>query len=264
MRTSRTIFRFGDCCVRFECSDEALQAEVEKRFDFARSDDALTANLADVDSIILDGLIDNPQNINFGLIVDQITTRLCRYHAGDLYVHGTALLSPQGKLVLICGLSQAGKSTLATAMLFLHQWKIHAEDLVFISDGNPRILPLRLPLHLRPGTVERLQRAGSLVPPLIDESWLAENQFYVSNAQPASPHVALYLVPGTYEMPLNVRRITGAELVRELLVASNALHGIDGADRLFELLPKDQCYVLSGGTVQERCDWLSAVAKEPS
>lgn len=71
---------------------------------------------------------DNPEIALIGLL-----DRCLADHAGYLWIDASALLTPQGALVLLSGPSHSGKTTLTLSMALAHNWKILAEDIVLID-----------------------------------------------------------------------------------------------------------------------------------
>ncbi|MBX9770910.1 MAG: hypothetical protein K2X29_06045 [Candidatus Obscuribacterales bacterium] len=180
-------------------------------------------------------------------------------HAGYLWIDASALLTPQGKLVLISGPSHSGKTTLTLAAALAHNWKILAEDIVLIDLETGMLAPFARPLSLRPDTAEKIRNATGMDPGcFILDGWLTAQEWYSLKPVPAKFDIGIDLAVTQKDSTtsLNTATASSGEFIRNLITHSNALRYDEGVNRLSQAFKSAGLYLLSEGTPSERIETL--------
>jgi hypothetical protein len=222
----------------------------------------LLASLADVLPRAGAGL-DQNQVINIDTCFDDleqaviaISDCLMAQFRDYLWIDAAVLVAPNGSTLMLCGASEAGKSTLGAALSY-HYWKMLCEDVaIILADGT--IPPLVRPISLRPGTAELIRQQTGIVIDAVDDRWLFKpDAFLETSLRVPLSAVALLKGAGTEANgDISVSKATPEQMVRELLPCSNALRINNGIDVLLQSLKDSDCWLLAGGTISQRMQAL--------
>jgi len=208
-----------------------------------------------------------PTEKNAPFLVAPLITKVLHEIEGYVWIDATALVINGGRLCLIAGASGTGKTTLTLALALKHACRIVCEDITLIDSQRKKVLPLAIPLHLRPGTERRVMdvvdfEAASF---LRLGGWAFRADLYYTQPLDATFSTAIcFLPPGNGIFgQLEARRISSAEFLRALLPISNALRTPGGPDFLNKILADTTCMKIEGGTLEERVQvFLSCCAGE--
>ncbi|MBX9879526.1 MAG: hypothetical protein K2Y22_13780 [Candidatus Obscuribacterales bacterium] len=197
---------------------------------------------------------DNPEIALIGLL-----DRCLADHAGYLWIDASALLTPQGALVLLSGPSHSGKTTLTLSMALAHNWKILAEDIVLIDLKTGLLVPFARPLSLRSDTAGKIKTATGLdVGSFVLEGWLTNSQWYSLKPVPANFDLAIDLAVTDKDAAtsLKINTVENGEFLRSLITHSNALRYDNGVQVLSSAFAKATLNLLSGGSPRDRINHL--------
>jgi len=188
-----------------------------------------------------------------------ILTEVYQKFQGCLWLDASCLIK-NGKSILIAGPSHSGKTTLSLAASVSQEFTIISEDITFISIAPNQIQALTLPLSLRPGTIERVEKvSGTNLPNPVFGEWVYLPELYFAGKELIeSLHTVIVLEPLVLpnEKALTVVPITAAECIKKLLPLSNALRLNDGITGLNLILRGVRTFSMDGGALQERLQWL--------
>lgn len=274
-------FLLGKCTVVVSSGDSALLASLSRLF-------ASTplAGAARQGGVVVELDLDNPQKAfaatepeanragsgllsgaqpvsDLSLAIALITELAFRQHGDCLWIDAAALVSPCGQAVMLAGASMSGKTTLSTALSLFCGWKIVSEDICLLDFSSSSSLSLSVwpfvaPLSLRPGTKERLMKAGAAHIPLTRDEW-----FFVAGIFQEIPLVLPFQLclllrevdpekPGT----LSTSPLAPGDFLQFLMPLSNMVRKPDGMVALGQSLGSSRCYLLEGGNIAERKDEL--------
>lgn len=180
-------------------------------------------------------------------------------HSGYLWIDASALLTPQGSLVLISGPSHSGKTTLTLSMALAHKWKILAEDIVLIDLKTRFLAPFARPLSLRSDTASKIQKATGLdVGSFVLAGWLTNSQWYSLKPVPANFDLAIDLSVTDKDATtsLKINNVENGEFLRSLITHSNALRYDNGVQVLSDAFANATLNMLSGGSPTDRINHL--------
>lgn len=207
--------------------------------------------------------IDNvPADLEQAIIAISDVLMEAYQNRGNMWIDAAVLVSADGKVVLLCGASEAGKSTL-TAAFAAAGWKLTTEDVAIICrDG--KIPPLVRPISLRDGTADRIAQQTGTQLKVFDDRWyydesaFLEQDFYM----PLDLVILLEGVKPDEPGQLNLKMVSAEQMTRELLPCSNALRIDQGIEFLHDLLVPSPCYLMRGGTISERMLAVSSLAQK--
>ncbi len=195
--------------------------------------------------------------IAVGCIVD----RAIRAQKETVWLEGSILKDKQGRLVLLVGASQSGKTTLSLSMHLHDGWTIVSEDLVLLDPAIRGIVPFARPLGLREGTIEKIQIATGSTPEsrFLLDYWYFDPSAYDLQPSHAAIAAAVILAPLNADRPgeLVYNQISTGECIRKCLPMSNVIHRPEALDLLDTLLAAATCFVMHGGDLKSRVTWLS-------
>lgn len=176
-------------------------------------------------------------------------------HAGYLWIDASALLTPQGSLVLLSGPSHSGKTTLTLSMALAHNWKILAEDIVLIDLQTGLLAPFARPLSLRADTADKIKEATGLdVGSFVLDGWLTNKGWYSLEPVPANFDLAIDLAVTDKDLStsLKVSNVETGEFLRSLITHSNALRYDNGVHALSDAFANAKLHLLAGGSPADR------------
>jgi hypothetical protein len=204
-------------------------------------------------------LIGQGPAIAIGCIMD----KALRFHEEDVWFDAALIENDEGQLVVLAGASHSGKTTLALAMNMAAGWKLVSEDMILIDAGARKVIPFARPLGLRAGTVERIRAATNRTPEtrhLLD-CWYFDPEAYDLKPPRDAIAAALVLAPLNADEPgdLTLTKISVGECIRKFLPMSNLIHRPEALDVLDALLADARCFVVQGGDLKSRVEWLSKV-----
>jgi hypothetical protein len=196
--------------------------------------------------------------------VRTVVNQALRYHDGCLWIDAAALISPNGKKVLIAGASHSGKSTSTVALALIRNWKVLSEDITLFDPLTDKLLSFASPFSLKPGTADRL-RANACIPPrLFMNEWISMEGMMAEGEQSpqldlafAFRHLADPSAPGSLELG----ELSPTEFVHCLLPISNLLHVNGLADKMVSYLSRSRCFALGGGSITERLDLIESLTR---
>jgi hypothetical protein len=176
-----------------------------------------------------------------------------------LWIDASSLIDERGRAWMIAGPSHAGKSTLTVAAALNARHKILSEDVTFVSTETNLLQCVPLPVSLRPGARERIEQATRKnFPSMLFDEWLFSAPMHAENGMASSLYTIVVLDQITPDKlsPFSVSTIDTSESIRKLLRLSNALRLEQGMTDLSRLLDDCPKYAISGGTLEERLNWL--------
>jgi hypothetical protein len=243
LAVSSSMFLLGSKVVAFTAAGPALLAEIASLLPVAgESNNAGTVKI-----------IDKPfDNLELALIA--ISECLLAEYQGNLWLDAAVLVAPNGSTVMLCGASEAGKSTLTTAFC-QSKWKVVTEDVAIVfPDGT--IPPLIRPISLCPGTAERIQQQTQLIVEALNDRWFFNPSAFLDTRlqMPLSRVILIKGVNPEHPDMLSFAPISVEQMLRELLPCSNALRIADGIEFLLQCLKDSPCWLIEGGSIRERME----------
>lgn len=200
-----------------------------------------------------------------------LITSLYAMHDSCIWIDAACLLSPEDKLILVCGPSCSGKTTLSLAMAHALGWRIIAEDITLVELGSKLVLPCPSPSGIRPGTLERIKKLCAL-PQGMDfpQAFYFNKRPFASTPVEANFDLVLLLedwektkVRGDFDLTLQPLACT--DLLRRLLSISNLLRFDKELAPFAELVKNARIFQLSGGELDQRVRLLTQLsASEPT
>lgn len=242
----RNSFQWGNFHWRFVTSGASHQlAEVIEVFQFCVSDDeSVAAHTVDITRHADEHSYPDVERIFKSVFED-----FSKSHTAMVYLHGSVLENSAGELVLLAGLSFAGKTTTSAAAVASGKFKVYAEDLTYFSDdGLP--VPLPFPLRLRTGAPLLINEAVGCGLAASD-LWLCAPKFYTQNKTPRAIKQAVLLLPGDAQNA-ELAVISAQAFIRPLLPLTNAIRLDNGIETLNRALSGADCISVKGGTVAQR------------
>lgn len=183
-----------------------------------------------------------------------LIAKAMKHHRRCLWISGAALVSPEGKTLLVTGCSGVGKSTIATALAYVSGWEIICEDIVFIDTFKDEMIVFATPLSMKEGTPELLEREFNLIlePGYMNE-WVPMQKKAPAKNLPAKIDLALHfeLSNGFTDGSLKVVPMSMNDHMKKLLTLSNMIHEETHCEKLACYMPKNS-YQLQGGSPSDR------------
>jgi hypothetical protein len=183
-------------------------------------------------------------------------------HPGYLWMDAAALITDQGKSILLCGCSHSGKSTAALALAFWKPWSVVAEDIVLIDMATDTLVTFASPFSVREGTLQRIEAATGILPgPLLPHARIPAADKACHYEPNAAFDFAFYLdlIDHRQTADLEVEPMAPLNYLHHLLPISNALRLRDGTDKLMHYLGAASCYRLSNGQLCDRLETISGI-----
>lgn len=185
-----------------------------------------------------------------------------KFHHGLIWLEAAALVDANNSLVLICGASQSGKTTLSLALSTIFAWKIVSEDILLIDGQCGRLIPFARPLGLRDDSLDRIIDASSsteLHGNSADEWYFDPNIYYYKDVSPQfSRAILLNSANPQPALPLSVEAVSPEEYLRKILPIANCVR-LEGATELVhDCLRHADCFIVTGGKLQERLQFLQS------
>ncbi len=199
--------------------------------------------------------------------VRPIINKALRHHENCIWIAAALLLSPSGKLFLFAGQSCSGKSTLAAALAFGHDWAVIAEDICLIEREHKAFIPFISPMSMKTGTVERIEAVvGNTIPqPLLGEWIPLQSKAVAPNLVPGKIDFVFALEsafePQAPAKPLSIRKVSVEQILIELLKLSNILHLEDPPDVFIDYVNSARCFRINGGELSERLDFVIELSR---
>lgn len=242
----RNSFQWGNFHWRFVSSGASRPlAQVIETYQFCASDQDSVTTV----SIDITPYADENSFPDIESIFKNVSEVFSKSQKDVVYLHGSVLENSASELVLLAGLSFAGKTTTAAAAVASGKFKIYGEDLTYFSaSGLP--LPLPFPLRLREGANSLINEAvGSSLS--ADYYWFCDPKFYTQNKTPRTIQQAVLLEPGDAHTA-EVTAISAQSFLRPLLRLTNAIRLENGVETLNKALSQADCLSVKGGTVGQR------------
>jgi len=210
-----------------------------------------------IDGIIGDEIMSIPRYFAYGLFTIVLMESL-RYH-GLYYLHGAALISPQGRSIVITGEGATGKTTITVSLIRLG-WKWLTDDTLFISNGTHglKLLPFMREFHIPPKLAEKIEELRFLLnaPPYFpyNPKRAVKGESIYGNQQVSSinrPDMVLF----TYivdEPVSRVEKMSALEALNKIIRMSPFVLFSQGAakahlEALKEIVEGADCYKLYSG-----------------
>lgn len=250
--TLPTVFEAGSCRFTIAGKNEALLEQLRSLFVNCSG----SSSSGPAIEIEIEGLDSFDQ---IGEAIRQIVVAVVAQHPKNLYVEGAALLNSRGELVLLVGTTRAGKSTLSAALTLGCGWKVLSEDLVLFDLTNKYILPLKLPISLRPGAIELIEEAVGSRPDIRGKSDIWMPMKFETTAMQLAHFDKVILLEAPNGKDIVLSDLIPEKCLRLMLPASNAIHFTEGADQLMEMVRKARCFRLTGGSLKQRIEAMNSV-----
>jgi hypothetical protein len=194
--------------------------------------------------------------------------RALKFHQGLIWLEAAALVDKKGNLVLICGSSQSGKTTLSLALAASLHWKIVSEDLILIDEKTAQIVPFARPLGLREDSFDRIVDAVAPVKLIAGSSdeWYFDSQLYYYKGIALNFSTAILLGPANLlpSSPLSIEEVESAEYLRKILPIANCVHIPGAIELVAQGLKKTTCFVVKGGQLTERLRFMESIEAKRS
>ena len=210
-----------------------------------------------------DGKIVDLRREGPSLTIGYILDTALKFHEHLLWLEGATLIDRNGRLIMLCGGTHSGKTTLALALHLLFGWKVVSEDLTLIDPENNQIVPFPRPLSLREGTVERIAAAVGTVPggKHMQAEWYFDPGMYDIRRFALPPHVVVFLKPLDAENlgSFKTDAVSSSIVLKELLPLSNLVRKPDGMQSIHSAMEAGTCYVMEGGQLTDRLAWFKTI-----
>lgn len=185
--------------------------------------------------------------------IRQLIDSVLKLHPECLWIDAAALITPQGKKILLTGKSGAGKSTTTLALALKYGWKMIAEDVLLINRSTNRLVNFPSPCSLKANAPELLLTTIGIEPsPLIGGEWLLMGDLANTQTHHAPFDIAINLELVHKHEPLFTERISVSEFCRAILANSNALRTSSGLTDLQDCLEDSLCFKMISGTLEDR------------
>jgi hypothetical protein len=189
--------------------------------------------------------------------VRAVIREVLAFHRDCRWIHAACLRSPEGRTVLIAGLSGAGKSTTAAALALGFGWKVLADDLTLIDRATNAIVAFATPISLKGPAPMLLREAIGRAPgPLVLGEWFRIDELYATEACPAEFDLLVHLRRVNGSHGFNHAPCSAAEYTRLLLPSSSVLHDAGGPDGFAEAVGSAACHWVTGGNLSERLNLI--------
>jgi len=187
-------------------------------------------------------------------VVDQAL----RTHKGVLWLEASALLNPDGELVLICGASHAGKTTLSLALCLACGWKIVCEDPTIFDAQNNCLIPFARPFSLRSDAPQRIAEVTSVpLNSLFSDTLYFDFKNCSLAFSPAHFAKAILLSSPNCDTakPFQVEQVSAATLLRRILPLANFVRYPGAIDFFYQALASAECFIIQGGELNDRFEF---------
>jgi len=175
------------------------------------------------------------------------------YHRDCRWIHAACLRSPEGRTVLLAGLSGAGKSTTAVALALGFGWKVLADDLTLIDRATNAVVAFATPISMKGAAPALLREAIGQAPgPLVLGEWFRIDELYATEACPAEFDLLVHLGWDRRNTGFAHSPCSAAEYTRLLLPSSSVLRDAGGPDGFAEAISSGACHWVMGGNLSER------------
>ena len=262
-------FALGNFVFRLRCSDWELLNSVSKILPSMHNSPEfqMDAPFTDIDlNIPVDiggGQIVDLRRVDSSLAIGYILDTALKFHEHLLWLEGATLLDGSGRLVMLCGGTHSGKTTLALALHLQFGWKVVSEDLTLIDPQDSQIVPFPRPLSLRAGTAERIAEAVGTAPGKrhTQGEWYFDRGMYDIRRFALPPRVVIFLKPVDAENPgsLKAEVVSSAIVLKQLLPLSNLLRKPDATHMIDSAMEAAACFVLEGGHLADRLNWFKTI-----
>jgi hypothetical protein len=182
-----------------------------------------------------------------------LLNHVLKQHHGLIWILGASLMSPDGRKLLILGAPYGGKTTAVLTLVFRCSWKVLSEDVTLIDPGTNEIINFAAPLALKPGTIELVKEAASIVPgPVESDRWIPLREHSLGRNVKTPFDLALYLDLSGGQDKLSCEKMPVNEYVRAMLQTSNLISMPGSVDKIYEYVRGDSCYRITAGSIQQR------------
>jgi hypothetical protein len=202
-----------------------------------------------------------PANVRLVTLVESdvraVIRQVLTFHRDCRWIHAACLRSPEGRSVLVAGLSGAGKSTTAAALALGFGWKLLSDDLTLIDPATNAVVVFATPLSLKGAAPALLHEAVGVTPgPLLRGEWIRIDELYATSPCPAAFDVLVHLRQGNGHPGFDHAACSPAEYTRLLLPSSSVLRDAGGPEAFASSVASGVCHRMSGGTLSERVNLI--------
>jgi hypothetical protein len=235
-----SIYELGRVAFTVKTPDAAFERELTRLFARPRARPASVQALTLVESDVR-------------AVIRQVLT----FHRDCRWIHAACLRSPEGRTVLIAGLSGAGKSTTAAALALGFGWKVLSDDLTLIDPATDAVVLFATPLSLKGAAPALLHQAVGVTPgPLLRGEWIRIDDLYATAPCPAQFDVLVHLRRGNGHPGFQHTPCSPAEYTRLLLPSSSVLRDAGGPERFAASVASGLCHRMTDGTLSERVNLI--------
>jgi len=201
-----------------------------------------------------------PSQLGFSESLAYVVDQALRSHKGLLWLEAATLLDAQGKPILICGASYAGKTTLSLALCLKAGWKMVSEDITMLDSTENCVIPFARPLSLRSDSAKRISEAlGFGFENMVSDEWYFDPNMYYCQPVPLKFTRAVLLQPfkPSSAMPLLVEPVVPVTYLRKILSLSNFVRFPGAVEFFMRSLTDTECFTVQGGELKERLQILT-------
>jgi hypothetical protein len=188
-----------------------------------------------------------------------------KFHQGMIWLEGAGLVDKNKNLILVCGASQSGKTTLSLALASAFGWKIISEDLILVNPTTKQVVPFARPLGLRPDSIDRILKVTdkSGFAGLSADDWYFDPQIHHYSEAPFKFSQAILLNSANIqpEAPLSIEEVSMSQFLRDILPIANCVRVEGAIDLVNEGLQGTSCFIIKGGNLKERLEFLESPLK---
>lgn len=244
------MFRVGTCFFDITSDNESTLDDIEKAFPLVQRDLAPLVRVIDIDKTQSE--FPSARNEpHISKVLRALRHKVYQYLSEHIYVHGVLLADSHGRKLLIVGQSGAGKTTLSLALAELSNWKIIAEDVVFIDQYDKSLIDCRLPLSVRASSRPLLSEIGIKLQEDLFPGWVLNLDWFSVQRFTAPFDYVVILEPPKSDA-LRITELQPVSIITKILHHTNALYIEHGTNILNSTWTQASCRLLEGGLLRER------------
>jgi hypothetical protein len=208
-----------------------------------------------IDAVVRPASLEFPRRFTSITVLISMVAAL-RYR-GLFHLHGAAVVSPNGRRVLIPGTGGAGKTTLALALVRAG-WSYLSDDAVLLRDGSPAVIGLPREFHVAPATAaampEMAAHLGSTIEPGSSKRAVDAARLFPERRVEAMDAPEVVAFPAVEDRAESVLEPLAAADAMGLAIESSTLVAVDGMARREEhfaalraLVDGAECFAMRSG-----------------